>query len=163
MVSTKVEILGILSRIADPEIPVLNIVEMGIVRDAEVKGGTVHVDITPTYSGCPAMKVIQDDIVSALKAHGFPNVSVNTIYSPAWTTAWMSDATKLKLKEYGIAPPGNRTERVVVLIPGMKEVIPCPFCGSERTELRSEFGATACKSLLYCADCRQPFEYFKDI
>ena len=160
---SKQDLLEILTGVCDPEIPVLNIVEMGIVRDVEFIGNSVRVDITPTYSGCPAMKVIQDDIVVALNSRGFKNVSVNTVYSPAWTTAWLSDSTKLKLKEYGIAPPKESSNNVIVLLPTKDNSMICPFCDSSETQLRSEFGSTACKSLYYCNNCRQPFEHFKEI
>jgi ring-1,2-phenylacetyl-CoA epoxidase subunit PaaD len=163
MSPTKEELLKILSTVCDPEIPVLNIVEMGIVRDVEFIGKSVRVDITPTYSGCPAMKVIQDDIVSALGAKGYHSVSVNTIYSPAWTSDWMDDATKQKLKGYGIAPPESSSSKVIVLLPSKNEIVPCPFCESSETELRSAFGSTACKSFYYCNSCKQPFEHFKEI
>ena len=163
MSPTKEELLNILSTVCDPEIPVLNIVEMGIVRGVEISGMSVRVDITPTYSGCPAMKVITDDIVSALGAHGFHSVSINTTYSPAWTSDWMNDATKQKLKEYGIAPPATTSNEVIVLLPARNEIIPCPFCKSNETELRSAFGSTACKSYYYCNSCKQPFEHFKEI
>ncbi|MGA9408083.1 MAG: 1,2-phenylacetyl-CoA epoxidase subunit PaaD [Bacteroidota bacterium] len=161
--STKEELLKILSEVHDPEIPVLNVVEMGIVRNVEFSRGAVNVDITPTYSGCPAMKVIEDDIVAALNLSGFTNIFVNTVYSPAWTTEWLSDSTKQKLKKYGIAPPGKSTGDVIVLLPTIKETVACPFCDSKETELRSDFGSTACKSFHYCNNCKQPFEHLKEI
>jgi ring-1,2-phenylacetyl-CoA epoxidase subunit PaaD len=160
---SKEELLEILAGVCDPEIPVINIVEMGIVRDVELIGKSIRVDITPTYSGCPAMKVIQDDIVSALHSKGFKSVSVNTVYTPAWTTAWLGDTTKQKLKEYGIAPPKMSSGNVIVLLPTKNSPMSCPFCDSSETELRSEFGSTACKSFYYCNNCKQPFEHFKEI
>jgi ring-1,2-phenylacetyl-CoA epoxidase subunit PaaD len=163
MSPTEEEVLNILSTVCDPEIPVLNIVEMGIVRGVEINGISIRVDITPTYSGCSAMKVIQDDIVSALEANGYHSVSINTVYSPAWTSDWMDDATKQKLKEYGIAPPEKTSSEVIVLLPTKNEIVPCPFCESSETELRSAFGSTACKSFYYCNSCKQPFEHFKEI
>ena len=163
MTPKKEDVLTILSTVCDPEIPVVNIVEMGIVRGVEINEMSVRVDITPTYSGCPAMKVIQDDIVSALRANGYHSVSINTIYSPAWTSDWMDDATKQKLKEYGIAPPERSSGHVIVLLPVKNETVTCPFCESSETELRSAFGSTACKSYYYCNDCKQPFEHFKEI
>jgi ring-1,2-phenylacetyl-CoA epoxidase subunit PaaD len=161
--STKEELLNILMEVHDPELPVLNIVEMGIVRNAEFRGEAVCVEITPTYSGCPAMKVIEDDIIAALRSSGYANVFVNTVYSPAWTTNWLSNSTKEKLKAYGIAPPEESRSEVIVLLPTIKESVSCPFCESNETELRSDFGSTACKSIHYCNNCRQPFEHLKEI
>ncbi|MGA7161300.1 MAG: 1,2-phenylacetyl-CoA epoxidase subunit PaaD [Bacteroidota bacterium] len=155
--------MKILSEVHDPEIPVLNIVEMGIVRNVEFSEGRVNVEITPTYSGCPAMKVIEDDIVTALNVNGFTNINVNIVYSPVWTTEWLSSSTKQKLKDYGIAPPRRSEDEVIILLPRLRESVACPFCGSKETELRSEFGSTACKSFYYCNNCKQPFEYFKEI
>jgi len=160
---SKEELLNILSEVHDPEIPVLDVVEMGIVRNAEFSGGAVRVDITPTYSGCPAMRTIEEEIVGALKEKGYEDVLVNTVHSPAWTTEWLTDATKLKLKVYGIAPPGRIDNGVIVVLPAISGSIACPFCESRDTEVRSDFGSTACKSLHYCNSCRQPFEHFKEI
>ena len=161
--TTKEKLLNILSEVHDPEIPVLNVVEMGIVRDVEFSGEAVHVEITPTYSGCPAMKIIEDDIIAAFRTNGYANIFVNTVYSPAWTTNRLSDSTKEKLKAYGIAPPGKSTNEVIILLPTIKETVACPFCESNETELRSEFGSTACKSIHYCNNCKQPFDHFKEI
>ena len=160
---TKEKLLNILSEVHDPEIPALNVVEMGIVRDVEFSGEAVHVEITPTYSGCPAMKIIEDDIIEAFRTIGYTNIFVNTVYSPAWTTNWLSDSTKEKLKAYGIAPPGKSTNEVIILLPTIKETVACPFCESNETELRSEFGSTACKSIHYCNNCKQPFDHLKEI
>jgi ring-1,2-phenylacetyl-CoA epoxidase subunit PaaD len=160
---TKEKLLNILSEVHDPEIPALNVVEMGIVRDVEFSGEAVHVEITPTYSGCPAMKIIEDDIIEAFRTNGYTNIFVNTVYSPAWTTNWLSDSTKEKLKAYGIAPPGKSTNEVIILLPTIKETVACPFCDSNETELRSEFGSTACKSIHYCNNCKQPFDHLKEI
>ena len=154
--------LAILDQVMDPEVPVLSVVELGIVRDVEVAGETVTVVVTPTYSGCPAMKLIEDDIVAALAAGGFSAARVRTVYAPAWTTDWLGDAAKEKLRAYGIAPPGSvATEQLVPLTSRRSPIVACPFCGSSRTEMRSEFGSTACKATMYCAECRQPFELFK--
>ena len=161
--STKEELLNILSEVHDPEIPVVNVVEMGIVRNVEFSGEAIHIEITPTYSGCPAMKIIEDDIIAACRSNGYTNIFVNTVYSPAWTTNWLSDTTKEKLKAYGIAPPGKSTDEVIVLLPTIKETVACPFCESNETELRSDFGSTACKAIHYCNNCKQPFEHFKEI
>ena len=157
------QLLHWLGEVMDPEVPVLSVVELGIVRDVAVEGDVVEVSITPTYSGCPAMKMIEDDIVAGLEAHGVREVRVRTVFSPAWTTDWMSDEAKAKLRAYGIAPPSpTRGEELVPLL-RRREMVPCPYCDSARTELRSEFGSTACKSIYYCTACQQPFELFKSI
>ena len=160
---TKEKLLNILSEVHDPEIPALNVVEMGIVRDVEFIGEAVHVEITPTYSGCPAMKIIEDDIIEAFRTIGYTNIFVSTVYSPAWTTNWLSNSTKEKLKAHGIAPPEKSTNEVIILLPTINETVACPFCESNETELRSEFGSTACKSIHYCNNCKQPFDHLKEI
>jgi ring-1,2-phenylacetyl-CoA epoxidase subunit PaaD len=141
---------------------VLDIVELGIVRGAVVEGDRVRVDVTPTYSGCPAMEVIEDEIVAALTRYGFAEVTVRRVFSPAWTTDWMSEEARTKLMAYGIAPPGGQASSLLPLGPPVRRVA-CPWCGSDDTRLESEFGATACKSLYVCRTCRQPFEHFKAI
>jgi ring-1,2-phenylacetyl-CoA epoxidase subunit PaaD len=158
------ELFRILDAVMDPEVPVLSIVELGIVRDARVEGDGVTIIITPTYSGCPAMHVIEAEILRALREHGIDNARLETVYAPAWTTDWMSDVAKEKLRAYGIAPPG-RADSSTDLVPLLRraEAVRCPYCGSMETDLRSEFGSTACKSILYCRECRQPFEGFKAI
>jgi len=147
----------------DPEVPVLSIVELGIVRGVEVDraSDSVTVTVTPTYSGCPAMHAIEAEIRSALQAAGFPNVLLKTVYAPAWTTDWISEPAREKLRGYGIAPPGTTATGPLVSLGRAPSRIPCPFCGSSNTTLQSEFGATACKSLHVCHACRQPFEHFK--
>ena len=150
-----------LERVMDPEVPVLNIVEMGIVRDVRVADEEIRVAITPTYSGCPAMKTIEDDIRTELEAKGMGPIRVNLVYAPAWTTDWMTEPAREKLREYGIAPP-ERTEKNPDRAPRDRGVA-CPFCGSNKTDLRSAFGSTACKALYFCDACRQPFEQFKCI
>lgn len=160
---TREEALAVLEQVPDPEVPVLSVVELGIIRDVEVTDAGVIVTVTPTYSGCPAMRVIEEDIVSALEARTDAPVSVRTVHSPAWTTDWMSDAAKEKLRAYGIAPPGKAPGVEFVTLTMRSETVECPYCGSERTELRSEFGSTACKSILFCQACQQPFEQFKAI
>ena len=159
------ELLDLLRSIPDPEVPALDIVELGIVRAVEVgPDGVVRVDITPTYSGCPAMRVIEDDIVAALRAHGREKVELRTVYSPPWTTDWLSDEAKAKLKAYGIAAPGRApTDQELVPLTSRVRHVDCPFCGSSNTERKSEFGATACKAIHYCHHCRQPFEEFKPL
>ena len=163
MAISKEQILSLLEKVHDPEIPVLNVVEMGIVRNVELNGDAVRVDIAPTYSGCPAMKMIEDDIAWALKSAGVLNVEVRTTHSPAWTTSCMSGETKKKLKDYGIAPPTVLNENVATSHPMAGAIIPCPYCESVDTELRSTFGSTACKCYYFCRNCMQPFEHFKAI
>jgi ring-1,2-phenylacetyl-CoA epoxidase subunit PaaD len=157
------DVLAILEQVKDPEVPVISIVELGIVRGVEVDGDTVRVDITPTYSGCPAMRTIEEEVVATLREHGFREVTVRTVFQPAWTTEWIGEEARRKLREYGIAPPGHlAAEAPIQLGPTVRRVA-CPFCGSTDTELRSSFGSTACKALHYCTACRQPFEHFKAI
>ncbi len=155
------EIYRILAEVSDPEIPVLNIVEMGLVRSVSVSGSRVRIDITPTYSGCPIMNVIGRDITLALRGHGIEDVELETVYSPPWTTDWLTDEARKKLKEYGIAPPPAAVEPPLFGRNRTLDRVPCPFCDSRETELRSEFGSTACKSLHFCTSCTQPFEHFK--
>ncbi|WP_345784870.1 1,2-phenylacetyl-CoA epoxidase subunit PaaD [Roseisolibacter agri] len=158
-----------LHEVPDPEVPVVSVVELGIVRDVRIDGDALTVVITPTYSGCPAMREIERDVLAALRACGWASARVVTTYSPAWTTDWMSDATREKLRAYGIAPPGaGRAAAGETLVTLRRrgtapERVPCPFCGSHDTALRSAFGSTACKALHFCNACRQPFEEFKPI
>ena len=165
MVTTAInetDILELLEEIKDPEIPVVSIIEMGMVRGVRINGENINIQITPTYNGCPAMRQIEDDIISRLKIFGYENVSVENVLSPAWTTDWMSESTKLKLKTYGIAPPTKSNFNIEFPLKLFtSEKIDCPFCDSSNTKLTSEFGSTACKSLYFCDDCCQPFEYFK--
>ena len=153
--------LEILQTVMDPEVPVLSVVELGVVRGVEVTGDALTVTVTPTYTGCPAMQVIEDDIRSALEAAGFRDVTINTVYAPAWTTDWMSEAAREKLRGYGIAPPHLVGAGTLVPLGPTVRTVECPFCGSSSTTTASEFGATACKSLHVCHACRQPFEHFK--
>lgn len=161
---TQTDLLAILDEIKDPEIPVISIVEMGIVRDITINDRTVSVDITPTYSGCPAMSEIIADIKSKILVQGFESVNVRTTYSPVWTTDWMTEDAMRRMKEYGIAPPLKKleTESLFQIFP-TEQKIQCPFCDSQQTSKTSEFGSTACKALYYCNNCDQPFEYFKCI
>ena len=158
-----------LETVPDPEVPVISVVELGVVRDVAVgDAGRVTVTITPTYSGCPAMREIERDVAAALAARGWAGAHVRTTYTPAWTTDWMTDAAREKLRAYGIAPPragGGHAETLVPLLRrgAVAAPVPCPFCGSHDTALRSTFGSTACKALHYCQACRQPFEEFKPI
>ncbi|BAM91068.1 phenylacetic acid degradation protein PaaD [Bradyrhizobium oligotrophicum S58] len=144
--------------VADPEIPVLTIDDLGVLREVEVVGDRVEVAITPTYSGCPAMNMIALEIELALERAGFAGSRVRTVLSPAWTTDWMSEEGRRKLREYGIAPPQPAGGRRALF--GVAEVA-CPQCGSVDTEQLAEFGSTACKSLWRCRSCREPFDYFK--
>ncbi|WP_424600317.1 1,2-phenylacetyl-CoA epoxidase subunit PaaD [Bradyrhizobium sp.] len=144
--------------VVDPEIPVLTIADLGVLREVAVNEGRVEVTITPTYSGCPAMNMITLEIELALEHEGFRNSKVRTVLAPAWTTAWMSEDGRRKLREYGIAPPQEANSRRALF--GMEQVA-CPQCGSEDTEVLSEFGSTSCKALWRCKNCREPFDYFK--
>ena len=151
----------VLEKVTDPEVPVLTILDLGIVRYAGFSDdGLITIKITPTYSGCPAMDVIQFEINAAFETAGFHNVTIETILSPAWTTDWMTDEGKEKLKNYGIAPPAEKTSDLSFIM-GSSKVIDCPHCGSSNTEMISLFGSTACKSLYKCNDCQEPFDYFK--
>ena len=146
------------ARVVDPEIPVLTIADLGVLREVKVSDGHVEVAITPTYSGCPAMNMITLEIELALQREGFRNAKVRTVLSPAWTTDWMSEDGRRKLREYGIAPPQAAGSRRALF--GVQQVA-CPQCGSDDTELLSEFGSTSCKALWRCKSCREPFDYFK--
>jgi ring-1,2-phenylacetyl-CoA epoxidase subunit PaaD len=156
-----------LGDVADPEIPVISVVDLGIVRDVAFDGDECVVTITPTYSGCPAMQVIAESVTQALQAHGLERVRLVNQLSPAWTTDWMSEAGKAALKGYGIAPPAQQVIDISGLHAGVKRsaapalVITCPNCGSTHTQLTSQFGSTPCKALYKCLDCREPFDYFK--
>lgn len=161
---TREELFEILTEVKDPELPVVDIVELGIVRDVVVNGDAIRVDVTPTYSGCPALAVIEHDIVQTLRERGFNDVRVKNVFSPAWTTDWLSNATKQKLRDYGIAPPSGpaiTSAAELVTIRRAKPTVECPYCGSRNTEEKSEFGSTACKAIHFCNGCRQPFDYFK--
>lgn len=158
----KQQIIERLSEIPDPEIPVINILELGILRDIRINGKDIEVVITPTYSGCPAMKQIEQDIISKLQYSEIENTIVTTIYSPAWTTDWITEEAKKKLKQYGIAPPEKTTADKGALM-GTKKVLECPRCSSKNTVMISQFGSTACKALFQCSDCKEAFDYFKCI
>jgi ring-1,2-phenylacetyl-CoA epoxidase subunit PaaD len=154
------EVYSILKSVPDPEIPVLSIIDLGVVRSAKVfSDKKVKVEITPTYSGCPAMDVIGDDVKKALEENGY-KPEVKLILAPAWTTDWMTDEGKQALKEYGIAPPTDaETDKQALL--GNKQVISCPQCESKNTKLVSQFASTACKAMFKCQDCKETFDYFK--
>lgn len=152
---------AVLDRVLDPEVPVLSVVELGIVRGLKIDGGRAEVTVTPTYSGCPATEVIRDAIVVALQDAGARDVEVRTQLAPAWTTDWIGAEAAEKLRAYGIAPPHLTSEaRPLRFHP---RDVACPRCGSTHTERLSAFGATACKALHRCLDCREPFEHFKPI
>ena len=179
------QVAGWLAQIPDPEIPAISIIDLGIVRAVRVADdGACHITITPTYSGCPAMQVIGAAITDALHAHSVMDVVLHTQLTPAWTTDWMTDTGKEKLRNYGIAPPAEQaqvidisrlrggaavvtavTAAAAVSRRGMhavpKPAIACPHCGSTHTEVTSQFGSTPCKALYKCLDCREPFDYFK--
>jgi len=154
-----------LEQVSDPEIPVISIVDLGIVRAVESGGdGSCEIVITPTYSGCPAMHVIEEHIRQVLQAEGMQNIQVRTQLSPAWTTDWISDAGKEKLRAFGIAPPARRAMSAIDIsaLSAIDDAeIACPLCASMNTRLISQFGSTACKALYRCSDCLEPFDYFK--
>ncbi|MCC7054943.1 MAG: phenylacetate-CoA oxygenase subunit PaaJ [Gemmatimonadaceae bacterium] len=161
---TRDEILAILDTVKDPEVPVLSVRDLGVVRDVTVgETGAITVTVTPTYSGCPAILVIEQDITAAIIAAGHGPVTVRTTFTPAWSTDWISDDARARLKAYGIAPPGRTEQGGLVQLMRARRTVQCPFCDSLETEVRSEFGSTACKSLCWCRSCRQPFEEFKAI
>ncbi len=161
-VSTRLEaIWAVLELVSDPEIPVLTVVDLGIVRDVRQRdNGEVEIVITPTYSGCPAMDVIAVNIRAVLQDHGYDSVRVTTVLSPAWTTDWMTESGRAKLKDYGIAPPepGNVDKHALFQD---ERRIECPHCSSRHTKMVAQFGSTACKALYKCEDCWEPFDYFK--
>ncbi len=163
MEANKENIYGILSEVCDPEVPVLTILDLGIVRGIEITEEKIIIQITPTYSGCPAMDTIAVDIKMKMLEYGFTEVQVMNVLSPAWTTDWMSVEGKNKLKAYGIAPPQQRSneKRINALLFEEEKNIECPRCHSTHTTLLSQFGSTACKALYQCDDCKEPFDYFK--
>lgn len=159
---TRDAVLAVLETVKDPEVPVLSVCDLGIVRDVAVDdAGAVTVTVTPTYSGCPAILVIENDITAALEAAGFGPVRVHTTFSPPWTTDWITPDARARLKAYGIAPPGRAESGGLVQLMRARPAVQCPFCDSHDTETRSEFGSTACKALCWCRACQQPFEEFK--
>jgi ring-1,2-phenylacetyl-CoA epoxidase subunit PaaD len=161
---------SVLESVPDPEIPVVSIRELGILRGvARTEDGVLEVVITPTYSGCPAMAHIAEDIAHALEAAGLTPHRIKTVLAPAWTTDWITPPAREKLRAYGIAPPSGRCastavaghEQAIRFVPRADASPSCPRCGSARTERLSQFGSTACKALYRCVDCREPFDYFK--
>jgi ring-1,2-phenylacetyl-CoA epoxidase subunit PaaD len=159
---TRDDIFEVLSSVMDPEVPVLSVVELGIVRDVSVDESAVTVTLTPTYSGCPAMHEIEGAIRRAVLEHGSGPVVIRTTYSPAWTTDWITPAARAKLEAYGIAPPERDDDELIPLQRRVKS-IRCPYCKSMNTERKSAFGSTACKAIWFCRNCAQPFEEFKAI
>ena len=153
------ELISILKEVSDPEIPVLSIMDMGVVRSAQIIDNVVQVTITPTYSGCPAMDVIGDDIISAF-AKANIEAKVSLVLSPAWTTDWITQKGRRALEKYGIAPPLNEAADKEALLGG-KKIVKCTLCGSTNTKMISQFGSTACKALFQCEECLEPFDYFK--
>ncbi len=151
----------LLEEVPDPEVPVLSVIDLGIIRNVSVSGKSVEVTITPTYTGCPAMDVISMHIRMILLENGFGPVNIKTVLSPAWTTEWMSEAGKEKLQAYGIAPPNSKQQVCTPEYFQREEAVQCPHCRSWNTRMISEFGSTACKSLYKCGDCQEPFDYFK--
>ena len=157
--NTDQQIFEILESVSDPEIPVLSIMDMGVVRSVKTENNVVEVTITPTYSGCPAMDVIGDDIKKALKDAGYES-KVNLVLSPDWTTDWITPKGRKALEKYGIAAPLEADADKDALL-GNKRLVKCPQCGSLQTKLISQFGSTACKAFFQCEDCHEPFDYFK--
>ena len=152
---------SVLTNVMDPEVPVLSVIDLGIVRNIALQEGKLVVTITPTYSGCPAMDVIATTIRMELLANGFEEVEVKQVLTPVWTTEWMSELGKQKLRSYGIAPPNPKQSVCRQELFAQDEAVQCPHCNSWHTRRISEFGSTACKALYQCSDCQEPFDYFK--
>ena len=157
----KKAIYAYLEEIKDPEVPALSIIDLGIVRDIKMNEEEIEVIITPTYTGCPAMDMITATIKIELATLGFKKIKVTQVLSPAWTTDWMSEEGKRKLKQYGIAPPNPKQQVCDQKLFAAAETVQCPHCNSYHTHRISEFGSTACKALYQCDDCKEPFDYFK--
>ncbi len=153
------ELIPILEEVADPEIPVLTVLDLGVIREAVIRNGKVLIKLTPTYSGCPAMDVIGDDLKAAFLKKGM-EAEITLVLAPAWSTDWISEEGKRKMEAYGIAAPLEETADKEALL-GNKPLVKCTNCGSTHTRLVSQFGSTACKALFQCEDCMEPFDYFK--
>lgn len=153
------EVLHVLESVMDPEIPVLNVVDLGVIRDVQMQGKDITIKLTPTYSGCPAMDVIGDDLQRAFKAAGY-QAHIDLIVSPPWTTDWITTRGRAALEAYGIAAPLEETADKDVLL-NDKKLVKCTNCGSQNTKLVSQFGSTACKAMFQCENCLEPFDYFK--
>ena len=156
---TEKEIWNYMEEVFDPEVPVLTIVDLGVVRSISKQNDGWQIIITPTYSGCPAMKRMEDDILEKLNEKGIENASVKLVLAPAWSTDWLTENGRNKLREYGIAPPEDEPDKSVLFAEPV--VVPCPKCGSRDTKLISQFGSTACKAHYQCNSCLEPFDYFK--
>ena len=167
VMTTTLDPRSVAETVTDPELPMLTLSDLGVLRDVRVERGTVVVEITPTYTGCPAMGTMRADLVHALHAAGFGDVDVRTVLGPPWSTDWITAAGRRKLVEAGIAPPGPAPVREAGSVPlslgPTHRTAECPLCGSPDTEELSEFGATACKALRRCRSCREPFEHVKEI
>jgi len=165
--TTTLDPRSVAETVTDPELPMLTLSDLGVLRDVRVEQGTVVVEITPTYTGCPAMGVMRADLVHALHSAGFADVDVRTVLAPPWSTDWITSVGRRKLVEAGIAPPGAAPARgpgpVPLSLGPTRRTADCPLCGSPDTEEISEFGATACKALRRCRSCREPFEHVKEI
>lgn len=155
------QLWALLEEVKDPEVPVVSVVELGIVRRMKRVGMNLRVEVTPTYSGCPATELIEQMIEQALHRAGVRKLEVVSVLTPAWTTDWITEEGREKLRAYGIAPPQGSASKMSLL--GHTEQIVCPLCGSEHTKRISEFGSTACKALYQCQECQEPFDYFKCI
>lgn len=158
--SVKENIFKLLETVPDPEVPIISVIDLGIIRDVIISNNIIEIVITPTYTGCPAMDMITTNIKAVLQENGYDKVIITSVLSPAWTTDWLTDSAKEKLMAYGIAPPVGKTSDKSVLM-GEAKLVCCPQCGSNNTEMISQFGSTACKSLFKCLDCKEPFDYFK--
>jgi len=157
---TSAQIYDWLESVKDPEVPVLSIIDLGIVREIKcLENGSWEISITPTYSGCPAMLVIEEGIKATLSIHGLKDVHIISVLSPAWTTDWLTDNGRKKLKDYGIAPPVNEVDKSFLF--SVPTPVPCPLCDTPNTKMISQFGSTACKAHYQCQDCLEPFDYFK--
>lgn len=164
---TRPDARTVVAGVVDPEMPMLTLDDLGVVRSVDVDGDAVTVTITPTYSGCPAIEEMRHDLSAALTGAGYARVEVRTVLSPAWSTDWISDDGRRKLAEAGVAPPGRTRPRVVGPIPltlaAPSAAVPCPHCGAPTTDELSRFGPTACTALRRCPTCREPFEHMKEI
>ncbi|MDR9468619.1 1,2-phenylacetyl-CoA epoxidase subunit PaaD [Marinospirillum sp.] len=158
---SEAQLWDLLEEVKDPEVPVVSVVELGIVRRLQWEGDELRVEVTPTYSGCPATELIEQMIEQALQQAGVRKLQVVSVLTPAWTTDWITETGREKLRAYGIAPPQGSASKMSLL--GHAEQIVCPHCGSEHTRQISEFGSTACKALYQCQECQEPFDYFKCI
>jgi ring-1,2-phenylacetyl-CoA epoxidase subunit PaaD len=165
VVSTLTRAREAAATVVDPELPMLTLADLGVLRDIAVTDGTVVIDITPTYSGCPAMATMRDDLVRTLRDEGFADVQVRVALSPAWTSDWISERGRAALADAGISPPvpARRDGPVPLALAPARRVLRCPRCASDAVELISEFGSTACKALYRCRACLEPFDHVKEI